>query len=91
MFARRQLARQGTANAVLESTALARHCKLGPMEAALLARAIERLGLSVRAYHRIQRLARTVADLSAAPLINSQHLSEAILYRQLDRRRRSAA
>ncbi len=87
---RRQLERQGTANALLEPAALDRHAKLAKTEAALLARATERLGLSARACHRIQRLARTIADLSGAPLIKTQHLSEAIQYRQLDRRRYAA-
>ncbi len=85
-----QLARQDAANALLDAAATARHCKLAKPEAALLARAVDRLGLSARACHRIQRLARTIADLSGAPLIKAPHLSEAIQYRQLDRRRYAA-
>ncbi|MBV2139272.1 MAG: ATP-dependent protease, partial [Candidatus Thiodiazotropha sp. (ex Ctena orbiculata)] len=51
----------------------------------LLHRAIERLGLSMRAYHRILKVARTIADLEANPKVETSHISEAIGYRRLDR------
>ncbi|MBT3093092.1 MAG: hypothetical protein AB2697_11280 [Candidatus Thiodiazotropha endolucinida] len=52
---------------------------------ALLHRAIEKLGLSMRAYHRILKVARTIADLEASPEVETSHISEAIGYRRLDR------
>jgi magnesium chelatase family protein len=51
----------------------------------LLQKAMEKLDLSARAYHRILKLARTIADMGAAVDIGTQHLSEAINYRKLDR------
>ena len=50
-------------------------------------RAIERLGLSARAWHRILRVARTLADLEGREGIHTAHLTEAIGYRRLDRHR----
>ncbi|MGA9422933.1 MAG: ATP-dependent protease, partial [Rhodanobacteraceae bacterium] len=50
----------------------------------LLDRAVERLGLSARAYHRILRVARSMADLDASAAIGTSHLSEAIQYRRLE-------
>jgi magnesium chelatase family protein len=81
----RQMQRQGTANARLGQQALAQHCALPDPARDLLAQAIERLGLSARAFHRILRVARTVADLDASPDIGTGHLTEAIGYRRLDR------
>src|SRR5690606_1025969 len=60
----RQLARSGKPNAWLGNRAIERECKLEAREQALLDRAVERLGLSARAYHRVLRVARTIADLA---------------------------
>jgi magnesium chelatase family protein len=81
----RQLERQGVRNHALEVRALERHTRLDGAEHQLLHQAIERLGLSMRAYHRILKLARTIADLEASARISTTHLSEAIGYRRLDR------
>ncbi len=81
----RQLQRAGKANALLGTRELTRDCVLQARDQQLLERAIDKLNLSARAYHRILRLARTVADLANAELINTQHLTEAIGYRRLER------
>jgi magnesium chelatase family protein len=81
----RQHARQGCCNAELDVAALKRHCALDDGGRALLARAAERLALSARSYHKILRLARTIADLDAQAAIMSSHLAEAVSYRMLDR------
>ena len=52
---------------------------------ALLHAAVSRLGLSARAYHRVLKVARTIADLDGADRLRSQHVAEAIQYRSLDR------
>jgi len=81
----RQLERAGCANSRLGGAALQTHCRLGRSDQDLLEMAMERLGLSARAYHRILRVARTIADLAESGNIAAAHLSEAIGYRSLDR------
>jgi magnesium chelatase family protein len=81
----RQLARSGCPNSQLAGESLDHHCRLDDSGAQLLARAMEQLHLSARAYHRILRLARTIADLQQQPAIAPAHLAEAINFRQLDR------
>ncbi|WJW75655.1 YifB family Mg chelatase-like AAA ATPase [Thiohalobacter sp. IOR34] len=80
----RQQAR-GTTNAQLAGSLLDSACRLAAADHQLLHRAVERLGLSARARHRILRVARTIADLADAERIAASHLSEAIQYRCLDR------
>ena len=82
----RQLDRQSCSNAVLAGDALEAHCVLQPAEQQILANAIDKLGLSARAYHRILRMARSIADLADSETIQRSHLAEAISYRQLDRK-----
>ncbi len=88
VIAARQLAlsRGGVANAALSGKALEQHGSLQNHDRNFLEQACESLGLSARAYHRILRLARTIADLANSPAIDTQHLSEALSYRRLDRR-----
>jgi magnesium chelatase family protein len=57
----------------------------------VLHQAIERMGLSARAYHRIRKIARTIADLEAAETITLPHVIEAVQYRSLDRIKELAA
>ena len=61
------------------------HCKLSTDAQSILQSAMKKLGLSARAYERILKVARTIADLEACPDITTAHLSEAIQYRNLDR------
>jgi len=81
----RALERTGRPNAWLTPQQVKRHCVLGDDGHKLLENAIEKLGLSHRAYHRILKLARTIADLAGSETIAIAHLSEAIGFRRLDR------
>ncbi len=81
----RQLVRQGLANAQLQGKPLGEHCLLPPQPRQLLAMAMDKLQLSARAYDRILRVARTIADLAGAPQLQASHVSEALAYRTLDR------
>ncbi len=81
-----QLRRAQKINAHLSSQELEFYCQLNLANEQFLESALEKLRLSNRALHRILRVARTIADLSAADTINQTHLSEALSYRYLDRR-----
>ena len=82
----RRYAEEGVhANAQLDAGGTRRHCVLDEAGRALLEAAIRRLGLSGRAYHRILRVARTIADLDATEALDPDHLAEAIQFRSLDR------
>ena len=78
----RQMARQGKPNAALGTQEIDQHCALDAAGEALLKQAIVRLNLSARAYHRVLKLARSVADLAGSEFITSTHLAEAIQYRR---------
>ena len=69
-------------NAQMSSRHLREHCRLDPEATSVLHRSIERLGLSARAYNRILKIARTIADLEEASRIDSRHLGEAVQYRR---------
>ncbi len=79
--------RQGKTNSALTAKEVKKFCTLSDAGHALLEQAMEKFGLSHRAYHRILKLARTIADLAGEPEISIAHLSEAISYRKLDRTR----
>jgi magnesium chelatase family protein len=81
----RQHARQGKPNSQLGTREIDRLCALDGASDALLRRAIAQLGLSARAYHRILKVARTIADLSGRECLGSEDVAEAIGYRRLDR------
>lgn len=80
--------RAGKPNADLAGGDIDRFCRPDGAGMALLEAAMERLGLSARAYHRILKLARTIADLDHAEAVGERHIAEAVGYRQLDRRSR---
>ncbi len=82
-----QLKRQGCLNAQLDNRGLMRHCRLRAAQAKLLADAIDKLRLSARSYHKLLRIARTLADLEAADDLEEKHVAEAISYRQQERQR----
>ena len=77
-----QLARQGKPNGRLGAKEIERECNLDAAAGALLKQAVTRLDLSARAYHRILKLARTIADLAGAEAIGSAHVAEAVQYRR---------
>ncbi len=72
-------------NADMQSKDIQIHCKLDSAGEELLKMAITKLGLSARAYDRILKVARTIADLAASNNIRPESISEAIQYRSLDR------
>ncbi len=72
-------------NAQMKSKQLKEYCKLTPEGIGLLKTAMEKLGLSARAFDRIVKVARTIADLDSSIDIKTDHLAEAIQYRSLDR------
>ncbi len=80
-----QLARQGRPNFALSSREVDRYCAPDARGATVLKRAIARLGLSARAYHRILKVARTIADLAGEKALAAAHVAEAIQYRHFER------
>ncbi len=80
-----QLQRQGKNNALLEGKEIDYFCRLKQAEQNLLTRFIDKMELSARAYYRILKVARTIADLTASEAIEEPHLLEAIAYRTLDK------
>ncbi len=81
----RQLARQGKSNTRLGPREIERFCTAEEKAGALLRQAIGKLHLSARAYHRVLKLSRTIADLAGEATIAVTHVAEAIQYRRLER------
>jgi magnesium chelatase family protein len=73
-------------NARMTSSMIDKFCALGKDERSLVRQAFDSMGLSMRAYHKILKIARTIADLEGEDKINSVHLAEAVSYRGLDRK-----
>jgi magnesium chelatase family protein len=80
-----QLARSGKINAVLSGQMVEQVCALAAADKILLENAMHKLGLSARAYHRILRVARTIADLAGSETVMAEHLAEALTYRRLEK------
>jgi magnesium chelatase family protein len=72
-------------NAQMSSKLVREYCNLEPVSLELLKNAMEKLNLSARAYDRILKVSRTIADLEASEKVESMHIAEAIQYRSLDR------
>ncbi|MCC7483730.1 MAG: YifB family Mg chelatase-like AAA ATPase [Burkholderiales bacterium] len=81
----RMMARQGAENARLAPREIEAYCLPDDPGAALLKQATTRLALSARGYHRVLKVARTIADLAGERTVSAQHVAEAIQYRRLDR------
>jgi magnesium chelatase family protein len=80
-----QWQRQGRCNARLSALDIDRYCAPDTAAQSLLLRAMQKFSLSARAYHRILKVARSIADLDDCPSINQAHVGEAIALRRLDR------
>ena len=72
-------------NAQMNTKQIREHCQLDGSSKELLKNAMQRLNLSARAYDRILKVSRTIADLESCNSINPNHIAEAIQYRSLDR------
>ena len=81
----RQTVRQGKANSRLTTKEIDQHCQPQAAAAALLKHAISRFDLSARAFHRLLKVARTVADITGCDAIEAQHVAEAVQYRRFTR------
>ena len=73
-------------NAQLGAAEIVKYCRMTDSASALLKSAYDRMGMSVRGYDRIMRVARTIADLDRSDLIDAKHVAEAIQYRSLDKK-----
>jgi len=80
-----RLGKEGRSNARMRPREIRQHCALGNGSASLLQSAVQSLNLSARAYDRILKVARTIADLAQSEAIETVHLQEAVSYRSLDR------
>jgi len=82
---KRQIDRQGEVNAHLGTSDLKKYCYLNAEDNEFLELAVEKLGLSTRAHHKILKIARTLADMIDSEHILHEHLIEALSYRAMDR------
>ena len=73
-------------NSQIPTSAMEKYCGLGSSEKQFMAKIFEKLDLSARSYHKILRVARTIADLDGEEQITKRHLIEAVSYRSLDKK-----
>jgi len=78
-----QIQRAGKANHDMDSKEVELHCQLTKQNQQLIERAADQLGLSARAYHRVLKISRTLADLEGSHIIEKHHLTEALSYRNV--------
>ena len=78
----RQIDRQGVPNARLGAQGVEDHCLPDERGEAMLRQAVARFGLSARAFHRLRKVARTIADLAGEESIAAAHMAEALRYRR---------
>ena len=76
----------GTVHGHLKASAIRQFCHLGTEEQRIMEQAYDRMNLSARAYHRIIKVARTIADLEGEERVRTPHLLEAIGYRSMDQK-----
>jgi magnesium chelatase family protein len=76
----------GTTNARMDSRQLKKHCEMTDGCLLLMKQAMDEMGLSARAYDKVRRVARTIADLAGVERIGEEHIAEAVQYRLLDRK-----
>jgi magnesium chelatase family protein len=81
-----QLQRNGCLNAQMNNQQIKQFCEIDDQTQNLLESAIHKFGLSARAFHKILKVSRTIADIEASKNIAIKHASEAISYRKLDRK-----
>lgn len=81
----RQFKRQNKLNAWLDNPEIRQFCKLESEDAQWLEETLIHLGLSIRAWQRLLKVARTIADIDQSDIITRQHLQEAVSYRAIDR------
>lgn len=81
----RQFKRQNKLNARLDSPEIRQYCKLKSNDAQWLEETLIHLGLSIRAWQRLLKVSRTIADIEQSDVITRQHLQEAVSYRAIDR------
>ncbi|MCK5404718.1 MAG: ATP-binding protein, partial [Desulfobulbaceae bacterium] len=79
--------RKSHCNSHMRPQDIKKYCALDEKSSNLLEKAMDRLGLSARAYHRILKISRTIADLEGSEAIRSEHVAEAVQYRRLDRKK----
>ena len=81
----RQLARSGKVNALMNTLQVRECCSLNSCDARWLEEVLQQLGLSIRAWQRILKVARTLADMESCEAIGRRHLQEAVGYRAMER------